>query len=178
MTIKIFAAAVLWLTVLIGCESAGFIQIIEPDGTQIEVHQPGKSVAPATLVTGNTSASTGNRQPQTSAMIAAGHTWIAWIAGPALMLIGIGALAAKKWLPVIPTTLGTYTMAAGVAVIVLAIALPTIPTWVWAAAAIGAAALGLWLVVPGLISNFKRDRTPGGAPGTVRDRTSTLQGAT
>ena len=172
MTIKMFTVLMLLCMILIGCESAGFIHVIEPDGTQIEVRQPGKSVAPATLVMGSTSASTGNRQPQTSAMIAAGHTWIAWVVGPALMLIGIGALAAKKWIPVLPTTLGTYTMAAGVAVMVLAIALPTIPTWIWAAAAIGAAALGLWLVVPGLISNFRRDRAQG------LDPTLTVQGAT
>jgi len=151
---KILLAAIVILLAA-GCDSSGLIRVLEPDGAEIEVRQPGKAVAPATLSRGGTGQmviSTGNRQQRTPAMIAADKTWIAWIVGPALILIGVGAFVAKKWFPLVPTTGGTYPIAAGVAVMALAIGLPSLPTWIWIAAAFG---VGLWLILPGVVSNFK-----------------------
>ena len=141
-----------------GCQGNGSIGITEADGTKLEVHQPGKAVVPATVsrdAKGNLTISTGSLQESTPALIAADKTWIAWLVGPGLMLLGVGAMVAKKWLPLIPTTAGTYTMAAGVAVMALAIGLPTLPTWLWVAVALG---LGAWLIVPGLWANLMAQR--------------------
>lgn len=155
------AALIISMMIILGCAGGGLILMTDPGGMQVEVRQPGKAVSPATLTRGPSGdwiITTGSGQPQTPALTAAGHTWIAWVAGPALMAVGIIALAAKRWVPVIPTTAGTYAIAAGAGVMVLAIGLPSLPTWVWIASAIG---LGAWLIVPGLISNLKRAKAQG-----------------
>ncbi len=144
----VFGVAVL----LAACTNPGRIWIVQEDGTEIEVEQPGKAVTPATVTVGEVTVTTGAAQEQTPAMIAADKTWIAWVIGPLLMLVGIGAFVAKKWFPLIPTTAGTYTIAAGAAVMTLAIGLPSLPSWVWIAVAVG---LGAWLILPGVISNIK-----------------------
>ncbi|QDU71037.1 hypothetical protein [Mucisphaera calidilacus] len=133
------------------CVHHGRITCTDGSGAKVTVTQPDKAVHPATLEHGPMIISTGSGQKQTPAMIAADQTWIAWVTGPALMIGGVGVLAARSYLPLIPTTAGTYTIAIGAAVMALAIGLPALPTWVWIVAVIG---LGLWLIVPGVISNY------------------------
>ena len=156
MRLIILIIIVTLLAGLVSCEMPGRITTTTPDGKRIEVDQPGKAVAPATLTwgpDGSLTISTGNLQEQTPAMIAAGKTWIAWIVGPLLMVAGVGAFVLKKWLPILPTTAGTYLIACGAGVCALAVGLPSLPTWVWIVVALG---LGLWLIVPGLLHNHKQ----------------------
>ena len=154
-----------------GCgllNSPGRITYTATDGTSVEVEQPGKSVTPASVAITSeagvtTHISTGARQKQTPAMIAAGQTWTIYLIGAGLMLVGIGLIVAKKYIPVLPTTAGTYTIAAGVAIIVLAYALPAIPGWAWLIGGAAALGVGAWLIVPGLISN-REQQQQNGAP--------------
>jgi len=158
MVCLVVAGMLVGLVVLSSCGRGGRITMDLPDGSAVRVDQPPKAVAPATIsrgADGTMRLSTGATQEQTPAMIAADQTWLAWIVGPALILIGIGALAAKRWVPLIPTTTGTYTIAAGAAVMTLAIGLPSLPTWVWILIAVG---LGAWLILPGLMANLQSQK--------------------
>ena len=152
------------VTAAMGCDAfrgRGRIIVHESDGDWVKVYQPGKAVTPATVRRGPSREwiiTTGSQQATTPALIAAEQTWIAWIIGPLLMAAGIAALALKRYLPMLPTTVGTYAITAGAAVMALAIGLPTLPTWLWILAAI---ALGAWLILPGLFSNLKSAKAQG-----------------
>jgi len=134
-----------------GCASRGMIAYQTPDGTRITVHQPSTAVAPATVAVadGVLTASTGNQQPQTPAMIAAGKAWYSYAIGGLIILAGVGLLVGRVYLPLIPTSAGTYTMLAGGAVIVLATVSVSIPWWAWMIAA-GAGAV---IILPGAWAN-------------------------
>jgi len=156
------AAAAALLT-LGGCRQGGFIRAAFPDGTTVSIRQPAGATEPATFAwtqaprtaggQGSAAASTGAPGPLSPAAIAAGQTWIAWIVGPAIAVVGVGCLVARRWIPLIPTTAGTYLIAAGAGVVAAAIALPAVPRWVWTAGALAALALGAWLIVPGVLAN-------------------------
>ena len=139
------------MVVLAGCASRGTITVTQPDGTLIEVQQPSTATAPATVAVadGVLTVSTGNQQPQTPGMIVAGKAWISYAIGGLIILAGVGLLVCKAWLPLIPTSAGTYTMLAGGAVIVLATVSVSIPWWAWMIAA-GAGAV---IILPGAWAN-------------------------
>lgn len=140
------------------CQSTGSISI--RDG-EIVIKQPSDAVSPATF--GPAGASTGARQEQSPAMIAAGKAWISYVVGGAMMLAGVGLLVAKKWMPLLPTSAGTYTMLAGGAVIAVAMAglsLASVPWWAWGIVAGAGAAI----VVPGWLANRKQVKSTAGHP--------------
>ena len=150
----VFAAV--WIATITGCSGAGSALMDLPDGTRVEARQPGKATAPATITrgpNGTWTISTGNQQTRTPAMIAASKAWVSYLIAAGLGLVGIGLLVAKKWLPIIPTTAGTWTLLlAGGLIFAVQMAI-TIPPWVW----IALIGIGTALVIPGLISNW-RDR--------------------
>jgi len=139
---------------IVGCGSPGLIRWTFPDNSVAEVRQPSDPTKPATLMRspdGTVSISTGAQQEQTPAMIAAGKTWYSYIVGAILILAGVGMLIGKAYLPLIPTSAGTYTMLAGGAVIVLATVSVSIPWWAWLI--VGGA--GLVIIGPGIWANKK-----------------------
>jgi len=129
------------LLLLTGCNRGGLIHYTAPDGSQIEVRQPGEAVAPAQLrvgapqlsptstgATGPASAnppmsawfieaSTGNQtvESQTAGEQTRSLTW----AGIALLTLGVAGLVARAWFPVLPISACLAAMGLGLALLVL-----------------------------------------------------------
>jgi hypothetical protein len=83
-----------------------------------------------------------SKRPPTTMELTAGRLDTLMWAGIGAMAIGLGLLVLKKWVPVLPTTAGTYTMLMGGAMVAASVALAAIPTWVW----IGMALAGVTIV--------------------------------
>lgn len=126
-TIAIVAAAV----VLVGC--VGKITTTYPDGTTVEVVQPGKAVSPATLNqtrqgTDYTLAmSTGSRQPRdpTADRQTGILTWV----GVGLMALGVATAIARAWFPLIPLAASVGVAAFGLFLVVLPQLLTKLTSW-------------------------------------------------
>ena len=154
----LLSLSLLMIAAIGGCASSGVIGYDGADGTSMLIRTPSEAVSSGTFeitADGAVRANTGAQQKRTGAMIAAENAKLGWFIGPIVALVGIGLLVAKKWMPLIPTTAGTYTILAGVAIVVLAVALPSIPWWAWMIGAGGAVAVGLWLVMPGIMANMR-----------------------
>jgi hypothetical protein len=129
------------LLLLTGCNRGGLIHYTAPDGSQIEVRQPGEAVAPAQLRVGAPGssttprtasrqanpgtvpgawfleASTGNQtvESQTAGQQTRSLTW----AGIALLTLGVAGLVARAWFPVLPISACVAAMGLGLALLML-----------------------------------------------------------
>lgn len=122
---------------------SGKVEARQEAGTQSLMHKP-ETPPTATLSRDEATASGTVDNPATAIEGANARKRTLTIFGALTILLGVGLLVAKKWLPMLPTTAGSYVVLAGVGMIGLAM----VPQWVWAVLAIGGAvAVGLsWWV--------------------------------
>lgn len=78
------------------------------------------------------------------------------ILGAIVALVGVGLWVARAYLPIIPTTAGTYAVLAGGAMVTASFMLPSIPAWSW----LVVLAIGLALILPGVWANWNAMNKP------------------
>jgi hypothetical protein len=159
---------------MVACQQVGRIAYrYNPDGKllSLDVVQPPLADSPASVIPttqpGNLGASTGATSPaaqsiQGATAVATAQVHGRMIAGIVLLVLGVGALVARAWFPLIPVAASMAAMGAGVLVLMV----PTLDQW----AVVGIVAVAALVVLIGFLHNSTTAKaaatatTPGATP--------------